>query len=96
MFTDHAQTRCQQRGIPRNVVQTILAYGRHGYHQRAQVYFMDKRARRRANGGLPEARRRWLLSEIGLHSCGRRAGAVLVMTRRSHYLVALSSATRQP
>ncbi len=52
MFTDHAQTRCQQRGIPRNVVETILAYGRRGYHQGAQVYFMDKRARKRSRADM--------------------------------------------
>lgn len=33
-------------------MEAILAYGRRGYHQAAQVYFMDMRARRHARSDM--------------------------------------------
>ena len=52
MLTIHAEMRCQQRGIKQEVVDTILSYGRRGHHQGAQVYFMDKKARRHARADM--------------------------------------------
>lgn len=46
MFTNHAVIRCQQRGIRQDVVNAIFDYGQRGHHRGAQVYFMDKKARR--------------------------------------------------
>lgn len=52
MFTRHAEIRCQQRGIPGEVVETLLAYGRRRTRHGAEVYFMDKTARARARAEL--------------------------------------------
>ena len=52
MFTNHAEMRCQQRGIQREVVDALLSYGKRGHHRGAQVYFMDKRAHRHARADM--------------------------------------------
>ena len=50
----HAEIRCQQRGIDREVIDTLVVHGRRRYLRGVAVYFMDKRGRfaaRRAPGG---------------------------------------------
>jgi hypothetical protein len=47
-FTRHARERMQQRGIPRQAIDYVLAYGRvtHDHHG-SRVVWLDKRARAR-------------------------------------------------
>jgi hypothetical protein len=52
MYTHHAETRCQQRGIKREIVDAILAFGRRKRRHGADVYFMDGKARARAREEL--------------------------------------------
>jgi hypothetical protein len=52
MFTAHAQTRCQQRSISSEVVDTLLAYGERQRHDGADVYYLTKAARSRVYGAL--------------------------------------------
>ena len=82
MFTNHAQTRCQQRGIPRNVVETILAYGRRGYHQGAQVYFMDKRARRHARTDMGRPAYVRIADRLDTYLVVSGDGAVITVAKR--------------
>ena len=58
MYTRHAQVRCQQRGIPPEAVETILSYGNARRHDGADVYYLDKRARSRAEAALGRPRYR--------------------------------------
>jgi hypothetical protein len=47
-FTRHACERMQQRGIPRQAVEVVLAYGRVSHdHHGSRVVWLDKRARAR-------------------------------------------------
>ena len=55
MYTRHAQTRFQQRGIRPEVISTILAYGRQRRRYGADVYFMDGSSRKRARSELGRA-----------------------------------------
>jgi len=48
MYTRHAETRCQQRGIRREVVDLLLDCGRRRSKWGAEVLFMDGAARREA------------------------------------------------
>ena len=48
MLTAHAESRCQQRGIRPEIVQTILSYGRRQRRHGADVCYMDHRARKQA------------------------------------------------
>lgn len=52
MYTAHAQARLQQRGIPAEAVNALLAYGNSRCHLGADVYFLDKQARSRAKAAL--------------------------------------------
>jgi hypothetical protein len=52
MLTRHAEIRCQQRGIRPEVVATLLEFGRRERRHGAEVCFMDRTARRRAEQAL--------------------------------------------
>lgn len=52
MLTNHAQVRCQQRGIPQEAVDALLAYGNTRRHHGADIYFLDKRGRSRVEAAL--------------------------------------------
>ena len=55
MYTAHAQTRLQQRAIPQEAVETLLAYGEHRRHRGADIYYLDRTARSRVRGALGRA-----------------------------------------
>ena len=52
MYTAHAQARLQQRAIPGEAVDTLLAYGERRRHRGADVYYLSKAARSRVAGAL--------------------------------------------
>lgn len=54
-LSDHAAKRCQQRGVHRDVVYVLLSYGACVPHGGAERYFMNKRARRRAERAMGHA-----------------------------------------
>lgn len=58
MYTAHAQTRCQQRAIPHEVVDALLAYGERRRHHGADVYYLNRQARTRAAAALGERYKR--------------------------------------
>jgi hypothetical protein len=58
MYTNHAQARCQQRGIPQEAVDALLAFGNTRRHHGADVFYLDKRARAQAAAALGERRYR--------------------------------------
>jgi len=58
MYTAHAEARCQQRSISNEVVEVLLAYGESGRHQGADIYYLTRPARRRAQAALGDRYRR--------------------------------------
>jgi hypothetical protein len=56
MYTAHAQARTQQRSIPHEAVETILAYGEHRRRGGADVFYLDRASRSRALGALGRER----------------------------------------
>ena len=56
MLTKHAVTRCQQRGIPAEVVDVLLTFGRRRFRHGAEVCFMDQLGRRQAEKTLGRPR----------------------------------------
>lgn len=46
MYSQHATTRMQQRGISSQAVELLLAYGCSSYHRGREVLFFDRQARR--------------------------------------------------
>ena len=45
MFSQHAITRMQQRGISDEAVALLLDYGRSSYHKGSEVVYFDRRSR---------------------------------------------------
>ena len=45
MFSQHAITRMQQRGISGEAVELLLDYGRSSYHKGSEVVYLDRRSR---------------------------------------------------
>lgn len=54
MYSTHASARCQQRSIPTDAVDALLAYGETHRHRGADVYYLTKRARSRVATALGE------------------------------------------
>ena len=52
MYTNHALMRCQQRSIPFDAVDTLIAYGDSKRHRGADVYFLTRTSRKRAASAL--------------------------------------------
>ena len=48
MYTQHAQVRCQQRGISSEIVDVLLSFGAQRYRHGAEIYYMDRPARDQA------------------------------------------------
>lgn len=65
MYTAHATARCQQRSIPAEAVDALMAYGELKRHRGADVYYLDKESRARAARALG---RRYLTIEKALNS----------------------------
>lgn len=55
MYTAHAQARLQQRAIPGEAVETLLAYGERRRHRGADVYYLSREARLRVVSALGKA-----------------------------------------
>ena len=55
-LTKHAQTRMQQRGIPKSVLDLLDVHGRHVERgKRGAIVYFDKRARERIRRNTPRA-----------------------------------------
>ena len=48
MYSRHAEIRCHQRGIRPEIVDTLMTFGRRRRRHGAEVCFMDRDGRRRA------------------------------------------------
>lgn len=55
-LTKHARQRIQQRGISTEAVDAIIAYGALKRHRGADIYYLDKKSRRRLAGAFGRER----------------------------------------
>src|SRR3546814_2054455 len=55
-LTKHARQRIQQRGISTEAVDAILAYGPRRRNRGADIYYLDKKSRRRLAGAFGRER----------------------------------------
>jgi hypothetical protein len=60
VHTHHSEVRSQQRSIPAEVIDTLLAYGEQRRRGGADIYFLDRQARSRAANALGPSRYRKL------------------------------------
>lgn len=80
----HAETRAQQRAVPSLIASLLLDYGSSMRHQGAEVYFIDKAARRRIRDALGGGRNldvveRWL----NVYAVVGEDGRMITIARRT-------------
>jgi hypothetical protein len=85
MLTYHAQARCQQRSIPVEAVDALLAYGERKRHRGADVYFLSKRSRSRAASALGTHYRR-LEKALNSYVVVGDDGAIITAAKRHQRL----------
>lgn len=79
MYTKHAQTRLQQRAIPGEAVEALIAYGERRRHRGADIYYLNKAARSRVRGAL---------GHNGYKRLSRSLDSYLVMSDDGHLITA--------
>jgi hypothetical protein len=82
MYTQHAMTRCQQRSLTPEIVDTILAYGERMRHHGADVYFMDGRCRARAASAVGTRQFRKIERRLNSYVVVSDDGRVITAARR--------------
>ena len=82
MMSLHAEARSQQRAIGKNVIDVLLEYGRCGYHDGAEVFFMTKAARKEVRRELGEKIYRRLSDKLGSYVVVSPDGHIITVARR--------------
>ena len=82
-FTRHARERMQQRGIPRQAVDYVLAYGQVSHdHHGSRVVWLDKRARARLRRDAGRERVRALDKHLNAYAVLDGDGVVVTVGHR--------------
>jgi len=82
MMTRHAKARAQQRAIPPIILNWLLSYGCVSRHNGADVYYFDKKSRKRIRsdiGSLPYRRMEDLLNAYAVVS---NNGSIVTVGKR--------------
>lgn len=86
MYTAHAQARLQQRAIPGEAVDTLLAYGERRRHRGADVYYLSKTARSRVASALGKERYNRLSRSLDTYLVVSDNGDLITAGHRLHRL----------
>lgn len=86
MYTAHARSRLQQRAIPPEAVDVLLAYGECGRHRGADIYYLDRPARLRAAGALGKERYRRLSRSLDTYLVVSDDGHLITAAHRRQRL----------
>ena len=82
-LTQHARLRMQQRGIPRQAIDYVLAYGRVSHdHHGGRVVWLDKRSKARLRWEEGEQLVRKLDKHLNAYAVMGMDGAVLTVGHR--------------
>lgn len=82
MLTSHARSRLQQRSIPQDAVDALLAYGNTRRHRGADIYYLDKPARSRAVAALGTGRYRKIEKALDAYLVVSDDGSIITAARR--------------
>lgn len=85
-LTNHARQRIQQRGISTEAVNAILAYGTRRRHRGTDIYFLDKKSRRRLAGAFGRERYSKLERALDSYVLVSDDGAIVTAAHRLHRL----------
>jgi len=86
MYTQHGAKRCQQRGITPDVIDAIIAYGKGSQRHGAEVYYMDRSARRRAAAELGPRRYAQLADKLNRYVVLSDDGSLITAAPRRRRL----------
>jgi len=86
MYTAHAQSRLQQRAIPHEAVETLLAYGERRRRGGADIYFLSKTSRSRVIGALGKERYKRLSRALDTYLVMSDDGQLITAAHRHHRL----------
>ena len=83
-FTRHARVRLQQRGIPQDVVQELLDFGREIHnHRGSSVLYFDRQARERLRRAQGAANYRRLESHLHAFAVIGKQGQIVTVDHRT-------------
>lgn len=87
-YTEHAQSRMQQRAVPPRVVEHVLDFGRvtrgpRKNRSRADIYFMDRRGRAALGKAIGEDRYANLEGKLNVYVVVGDDGRVVTVGRRT-------------
>lgn len=85
-YTQHAQSRAQQRAIPGVAVGLIMRFGRVQRHQGADVFSLDRKARKSVRSYLGTAVYRGIEDHLGIYVVLGDAGRVITIAHRTDRL----------
>ena len=81
-LTSHAHARISQRGIQNEVVEAIFTFGRCERSRGADVYFMDRRTRKRARDAIGTKNFARLEKSLDTYLVVGEDGALITAARR--------------
>jgi len=82
-FTRHARVRLQQRAIPYEAVDIVVGFGRMRRHGRADVFSLDRRARKAVRDDLGENAYRDIEPRLDIYVVMGRDGRVVTVAHRT-------------
>lgn len=85
-MTNHAQARLQQRAIPEEAVDALLAYGERRRRHGADIYFLNKRSRDRVAQALGKQRYRRIERALNSYLVIADDGALITAAHRHQRL----------
>ena len=85
-LTKHARQRIHQRGLSTEAVDAILAYGTRRRHRGADIYYLDKKSRRRLAGAFGRERYSKLERALDSYVVVSDDGAIVTAAHRLHRL----------
>ena len=82
-YTKHASTRAQQRSVPPAVVEWLFEFGCSTRHQSADVYFFDKRGKRRLRSFLGRIAYRRIETLLDAYAVVSDDGQIVTVAHRA-------------
>ncbi|MBD3801564.1 MAG: hypothetical protein IE886_09080 [Campylobacterales bacterium] len=83
-ITHHAQARLQQRGIPANVVENLLNFGRHTYdHRGGTILFFDHKARNQLSRQIASDSYKQIEPHLDIYAVLSSGGVIVTVGHRT-------------
>lgn len=82
-LSNHARARLQQRGIPANVIETLLDFGREEYdHRGSRIVYFDRRTRCQLQRAVGQASYKRIERHLDAYAVVAGSGEVITVGHR--------------